>query len=107
MPPIINPLPFVFIVATAFGVVMHDTQVDHAASVAIVTPANFSDFAVADAASKSNEHVHVERVAVSNQGSATHHENVPKTQPRDDHNRYVQVKKHVMSGGDNGLWPSV
>lgn len=105
MPPLVNPLPFVFIIATTFGVMMHDTQVDHATSVAIVTPANFSDFAVADAASKSNEHVHVERVAITNQGSATHHENVPKTQPRDNHNRYVQVKKHAATGG-NGLWPS-
>jgi len=107
MPPIVNPLPFVFIVATAFGVLMHDTQVDHATSVAIVSPVGFSDYAAADASSKSNEHVHVERVSVSSQASATHHENVPKTGPRDDHNRYVQTKKHVTTGGGNDdLWPS-
>lgn len=107
MPPLINPLPFVLIAATAFGVVMHDTQVDHAASVAIVAPANFSDFSAADAVSKSSEHVHVERVSVADQRSATHQENVPKTQPRNDHNKYVQTKKHVNSSGANGLWPSI
>ena len=107
MPPLFNPLPFVFIFATAFGVVMHDTKVDKAASVAIVTPiAATSNYAVEDA-SKSNEHVHVERVSVASQGDATHHENVPKTQPRNDHNKYIQVKKLATSGGGNGLWPSV
>lgn len=106
MPPIVNPLPFVFIVATAFGVLMHDTQVDQATSLAVVAPANFSDFAVADAASKSNEHVHVERVSISSQGSSAH-VNTPKTQPRDDDHRYIQVKKHGIAGGDStGLWPS-
>lgn len=107
MPPLVNPFPFVFIFATAFGVVMHDTQVDKAATTAIMTPASFTNVALADAVSKSNEHVHVERTSISSQGSATHAENVPKTHVRNDHNKYVQVKKAVHSGGDNGLWPSV
>lgn len=106
MPPITNPLPFVFIAATALGVLMHDTQIDQAASVAIVTPAAYSDFAVADAASKSNEHVHVERVSVTNQGSSVR-TNLLKIQPRDDDRRYVQSKKYVSSGSGSGLWPSV
>lgn len=106
MPPLLNPLPFVFIFATAFGVMMHDTKVDKAASVAIVTPITAtSNYAVEDV-SKSSDHIHVERVSVTG-GSATHHENVPKTQPRNDHNKYLQVKKLATSGGGNGLWPSV
>lgn len=107
MLPLINPLPFIFIVATTFGVVMHDTQVDHAASVAIMAPASFTNIAFADAVSKSNEHIHVERASVGAQGSATHAENVPTTQVRNDHNKYVQVKKYAQTGGSNGLWPSV
>ena len=102
MIPFVKPYPLVFIFATAFGVLMHDTQVDHAGSVAL-NPAHYSSFAVADAVSKSNEHVHVERVSVGG-GSQ-----VPKTQPRDDGRRYIQSKKVVLSGGNggaSGLWPS-
>lgn len=106
MTPLINPLPFVFIIATAFGVVMHDTQVDQATSMAIVAPANYSDFAVADAASKSGDHVHVERVSIANQGSSSR-TNIAKTQPRDDDHRYIQEKKQSLTGGGSGFWPSV
>jgi len=105
MPPLINPLPYLFIAATAFGVVMHDTQVDHATSVAIMTPSHSTNYA-ADSI-KSSDHTHVERVSMSSQGNSTHHENVPKTQPRNDHNKYAQVKKTATSGGNGGLWPSV
>ena len=101
----INPLPYLFIAATAFGVVMHDTQVDLATSVAIMTPMHSTSYA-ADSI-KSSDHTHVERVSMSNQGSSTHAENVPKTQPRNDHNKYAQAKKHAASGDGNGLWPSV
>lgn len=107
MPPIINPLPYVFILATAFGVVMHDTKIDHAASVAISTPVYSPNVSLADKVSKTNEHVHVERVSVTSQGSSVHRENVPKIQPRNDYYRYMQDKKTIMSGGNNGLWPSI
>jgi hypothetical protein len=104
MNPLTNPLPLVFIVATAFGVLMHDTQVDRAAQLAIIAPSGFSDFAVADAASKTTEHVHVERVTVLNASRS----NNPNTQPRDDHRRYIQPKKTVVASGSNsGLWPSI
>jgi hypothetical protein len=105
MPPLINPLPFVFIFATAFGVVMHDTKVDHATSVAVVAPV---DASLASAVSKTDDHTHVERASVSGQEASTHNENVPKTQARNDHNRYIQGKKGAINGGnENGLWPSV
>jgi len=101
MPALINPVPFVFIVATAFGVLMHDTRVDHASSVAL-NPSQYSNLSLADAVPKANDHTHVERASVAGGDSS----NIPKLQPRDDHNKYVQVKKHVYSGDDNGLWPS-
>lgn len=97
-----TPLPLMFIFITAFGVLMHDSKVDHAGSVAL-NPAHYSSFAVADAVSKSNEHVHVERVSFSGGSSS----NVPKIQPRDDDRRYIQSKKvSHNSGNGNGLWPS-
>jgi hypothetical protein len=101
MNPLTSPFPIAFIVATAFGVLMHDTQADRAAQLAIVAPSGFSDFAVADAASKQSEHTHVERVSVLNRTSN------PNTQPRDDHRKYIQPKKTIASSGSNGLWPSV
>lgn len=107
MPPIVNPLPFVFIFATAFGVMMHDTKVDHAASVAIVAPVDVANLSLAHVVSKSDDHTHVERVSTSSHQGSTHTENVPKTSPRNDHNRYSQGKKSNFSGGSgNGLWPS-
>ncbi|RWZ78396.1 MAG: hypothetical protein EOT05_01390 [Candidatus Microsaccharimonas sossegonensis] len=105
MLPLFNPLLLVFVIVTAFGVVMQGTKVDRAASIAIVSPiAGTTDIAIADA-SKSSEHVSVERISIKNQESATQRENVPKMQPRNDHTKYLQVKKFATSGG-NGLWPS-
>ena len=107
MLPLTNTFPFVFIFVTTLGVLMHDTQLDQAAKIAIVNPANFSDFAVADAASKSHEHVHVERVSMSGQGHSVR-ANALKIPPRDDDRRYIQSKKVALAGGgDVGLWPSV
>ena len=107
MLPLTNTFPFAFIFLTTLGVLMHDTQIDQAAKIAIVNPANFSDFAVADAASKSHEHVHVERVSMSGQGHSVR-ANSLKIPPRDDDRRYIQSKKSNISGGDSvSLWPSV
>lgn len=105
MTPLTNPTLFAFIFATAFGVVMHDSQVDHAASVAITTPTFVSSYAAADAVSKSSEHVHVERVSIMNQGNASR--NAPRTLPRDNDRRYIQTKKVALHTGNGaGLWPS-
>ncbi|MDB5159854.1 MAG: hypothetical protein JWO99_117 [Candidatus Saccharibacteria bacterium] len=100
MSPLTNPFAFVFAIATTFGVLMHDTQVDHAATVAIVNPASQASIASSEVLSRSNEHVHVEKVAGPNQ-------NAPQTQPRNDDRKYVQSKKSVYGGTDShGLWPS-
>ena len=102
MQPIINPLPFMFIFATVFGVLMHDSKVDHASSVAL-NPTHYANFTAADAVSKSNEHVHVERASISG-GNIS---NTPKIQPRDDTRKYIQSKKVTHDGGDtSSVWPS-
>ena len=93
--------------ATAFGVLAHDTQVDQAAVVAMAAPAALAGFALADMASKSNEHVHVEKVSVGSHINAAR-VYVPKIQPRDDDRRYIQTKKQAFyAGGGTSLWPSV
>ena len=101
MSPIVNPLPFLFIIATTLGVVMHDTQVDKATTVAVTNPAQFANYVSADAASKSNDHVHVERVSMNYNANAVNPDKVPKIQPRNDHIQYVQVKKRSHSDGDS------
>ena len=100
MLPFTNTLPLLLAIATTFGVLMHDTQIDHATTVAIVNPASQANFASSEVLSRSNEHVHVEKVASSNQ-------NTFQTQVRNDDRKYIQVKKSVYDGNDSyGLWPS-
>jgi hypothetical protein len=108
MTPLTNPLPFFFVVATVFGVLMHDTQADHAAAVAINNPTATTNFASSEVVSRTNDqHVHVEKVSVSGSGNAGTTRVNPHTQARDDDRRYVQAKKSIYSGGDSqGLWPS-
>lgn len=101
-----NPLTLSIIFATSLGILAHDTQVDKATIIAMAVPVSLTVFAAADSF-KSNEHVHVEKVSVMNQGS-TFRVSVPKIQPRDDDHRYVQSKKESLLGGDTtSLWPSI
>lgn len=107
LPLIKNPLTLSLVFATAFGVLAHDTQLDQVAAVAIAAPVTVSAYAIADISSKSSDHVHVEKVSVSSQTSASKM-NVPKIQPRNDDLRFVQAKKQALGGGDEaGLWPSI
>ena len=103
-----NPLPLALIFTTAFGVLMHDTQLDQAAATALAPPVMLATYAAADVASKSGgDHTHVEKVSVHSQLGALR-ANVPRIQPRDDDRRYIQTKKVIYSGGDaNSFWPSV
>lgn len=99
----INIAPLIFTLTTAFGVLVHDTQIDKAATYAIALPAAFVSFAAIDTISKSSEHVHVERVSAPSNFAG-----VPRIQPRDDERRYFSARKDFSTGGDNGyLWPSV
>jgi len=103
---IINPVPLLFTIATTFGVLIHDTQLDRAAKVALAMPVAFATYAAADAAMKSSDHIHVERVSVAS-NLASLRSSSPRLQPRDDDYRYGESKKLHYSGGDNGYaWPS-
>lgn len=106
MNPLINPLPFIFTIATTFGVLVHDMQIDRAALAAVV-PISFASFAAVDALSKSGQHVHVERTHGPN-SMASLRVAVPRVQPRDDDRRYIQTKKLYLGASDTvTLWPSV
>lgn len=103
----INLAPIVFIIAIATGVLVHDMRIDKATTVALAMPAVLATYGVAHFVGGS-EHIHVERVAFSNQ-SRIFHSSLPKITPRDDIRSYVQTKKpQTISGsGQNSLWPSV
>jgi hypothetical protein len=103
----INPLPLLFTVAATFGVLVHDTQIDRATTVALALPAAFATFAAVDSAIKSSEHhVHVERVSMPS-NLANLRVSIPRMQPRDDDRRYVQSKKVAFGSMDSGyIWPS-
>ena len=100
-----NILSISLIITTSIGVLMHDTRVDKASVVAFAAPAAIAAFALADISSKSNEHVHVDKVSsTSNLGYARH---VPKIPPREDTRRYILEKKlAIMDGDAASLWPS-
>jgi hypothetical protein len=102
---IINSFAIAFTVATTAGVLVHDTQIDRATTVALALPAAVASLAAVDSAIKSGDaHVHVERVSLNHALRAS----VPRLQPRDDDRRYVQTKRMSLNVGDNSvIWPSV
>lgn len=105
-PLLINPAPLIFTIATTFGVLIHDTQIDRASTLALSVPAALVGYAAADAASKSGDHVHVERASVGHRLGALR-SSMPRVQPRDDDRRYIQTKKLYFGTGDTiSLWPS-
>jgi hypothetical protein len=105
---IINPIPLIFTIATTFGVLVYDTRIDRAATVALALPTAFATFGAVDSMTKSgDQHVHVERVSASGR-LANMQLSVPRIQPRDDDRRYVQSKKIAFGSMDSGyIWPSV
>jgi hypothetical protein len=104
----IKPLPLIFTLATAAGVLLHDTQVDRATSAAIAMPAVAAvTYMAIDNATKTNEHIHVERAHAAHQ-KMTLRASLPRLQPRDDDRRYQLSKKLYFGGADNEyIWPSV
>lgn len=102
LPLAINPLPLVLTLATSFGVLVHDTQVDRAASFAIVLPAIVATYGAADISLKlSDLHVHTERVSFS--------AGQPSMQPRsNDDKKYIVTKRYSVNAfGSEYSWPSV
>jgi len=108
MLPTINTIPLVFTLLTAFGVMVHDTKIDSATSLALTAPIALVTYASVDALMKSGDsHVHVEKISGPKQLSNLK-VTTPRIQPRDDDRRYIQTKKVFFGGSDNvSLWPSV
>lgn len=109
LPLLINPLPLIFTITATFGVLVHDTQIDRATTVALTVPTAFASFVAIDSALKSGEqHVHVERVSMP-QHLAALRSNLPRTISRDDDERRHINEKSIQyrSGGGSYLWPSI
>lgn len=99
---LINPLPIALTLATVFGVVVHDTQIDRATSIVAELPALVANYGASDISLKLNElHVHPERVSISS--------NQPGMQPRGhDDKKYIVSKRFSSSTlGSEYSWPSV
>ena len=92
----------VVVLATTFGILMHDIHLDKAAAV-VSLPAYIASSGALERSLSPHFHTHVERASIPRASS------LPKVQPpRDDGRRYVQNKKLLLSGGDAmSYWPSV
>jgi hypothetical protein len=103
-----NTLLIGFTLATTLGVVLHDTQLDRAATVAVALPAAIASVVAVDSSLKSSDsHIHVERASAPKHVAGLR-STLPRLQPRDDDRRY-QLQKKVYFGGSEvpTLWPSV
>ena len=106
-PILTNTTPFLFIITATLGVLVHDTQIDRATTVALAAPAAFATFAAVDVLTKSTDHIHTERASMPKH-LASIRATLPRIQPRDDDRRYVQSKKlQFTTGGNNYIWPSI
>jgi hypothetical protein len=96
-----KPLPIALTLLTVLGVLMHDTQLDKATTVAIALPAVLASYGVADAVARSSEHVHVERVSITAQQ--------PRVQPRNSDDKKYMTQKRLSANllGSEYSWPSV
>ena len=97
-----TPLPLIIALATGFGVLIHDTQIDKATATAIALPALLATYGASDISFKLNDpHTHTERVSVA----GSH----PRVQPRSgDDKKYISLKKFgTTSFGGDYSWPSV
>lgn len=101
---LINPLLIAFTISTTFGVLVHDTQLDRAATVAIALPVILAGYAAFEIKSDM-VHTHVERAS----GPKNHiRPNMPRTPPRNDDHRQLTAREDNSSNPDMAhLWPSV
>lgn len=107
--PIFNLLPLLFTLSTAFGVLVHDTQLDRATATALSAPVAIINVAAADSSLKSSDlHVHSERASFSRSISELDGSQ-PRTQTRNgDDKKYVVQKKLSSSSTDSEYsWPSI
>lgn len=107
-PILINPIPLLLTLSTAFGVLMHDTQLDTAAKTALTTPVSIVGFLGSEGSLKFNDpHVHNESSSMS-QGVRDLKDVNPRTQTRggDDKKYVIQKKSSLQSYGSEYIWPS-
>ena len=104
----INPLPILLTLSTAFGVLVHDTQIDAAARSVLTTPISIVSYSSADLLTKMNDpHIHNERASVSRSVDDMQPAQ-PRTPTRSDDKKYVgQKKSAVLSYGSEYIWPSI
>lgn len=108
-PLLINPLPLLLTLSTAFGVVVHDTQLDMAAKTAMTIPIAIIGFVGTEVSLKLNDpHVHNESASVSQSVRELKAAN-PRTQTRggDDKKYVIQKKASLQSYGSEYIWPSI
>ncbi|MBC7869019.1 hypothetical protein H7X69_02485 [Candidatus Saccharibacteria bacterium] len=108
-PLLINPLSLLLTLSTAFGVLVHDTQLDTAAKTALTVPIAIVAYGGTDMVMKMNDqHIHNERVSLSQSLGQLKGEQ-PRTQTRggDDKKYFVQKKSSVHSYGSEYVWPSI
>lgn len=104
---LISPIALFISLTTSVGILMHDTQIDRATTVALALPTAVMSLAAVDTAIKFGDaHTHVERAGIKH--LSAFRTNVPRLQPRDDDFRFLQNKKSFLDGSDStSLWPSV
>ena len=96
----------------AFSVLLHDTQIDRAATAAISAPVAALGYAAADIKSKmgikaGEAHVHVERVSLSKISGLR--STLPRIDPRDGDRNTKKQNKVAFLGSNSAetIWPSV
>lgn len=87
-----------FALTTTFGVLVHDTKIDQATTVALAIPVALMGYELGAQVPKlsSEGHTHVERVSLAN-AVRDLHQGTPRIQPRDDLKRFY-LQKHVVKG---------
>ena len=105
-PILLNPLPLLLVLSTAFGVLFHDTQVDAATKRYLAVPVTIVAYANTDMSIKMNDpHVHVEDGS-SNLGGNQMGSQEARTQTRDGDKKYVQKRTSLEAYGSEYIWPS-
>ena len=100
--PTIQDIAIGLAVGTSLGIVLHDTHLDEATSLAIALPVAFIGMEISSAIQLSGaDHTHEERVSLS-QAIRDLHKGAPRVQPREEHRRYVVRRNMGKAGHQHG-----
>lgn len=106
---LINPIPILLIIGTAFGVLLHDSQIDRAMVTAVTIPVTTSVYGPSEATIKlSDVQPHSEQVSAT-ENIRNLNDSQPTIQPRanDDKRYVVQKKASFQVAGSDYSWPSI